>query len=59
MAVRNDLQYAVVRTTSGRVLIIQAERLEPLQEKLGSLDVISRLTGRIVLPQAFILTDGR
>nr|XP_019012976.1 isoleucine-tRNA ligase [Kwoniella pini CBS 10737]OCF51757.1 isoleucine-tRNA ligase [Kwoniella pini CBS 10737] len=45
VAVHNDMEYAIVRMEGGRNLVIGVDRLEPMQEVLGNLEVIGRLPG--------------
>lgn len=46
MSVHNDIVYAVVLDEAKRLLIVAEELLEPLQERLGKLEVVDCLDGK-------------
>ncbi len=46
MAVHEKMQYLIVTSGDGDdMLIILEDRLEPLREVLGTLDIVARLSG--------------
>nr|XP_019003999.1 isoleucine-tRNA ligase [Kwoniella mangroviensis CBS 8507]OCF67460.1 isoleucine-tRNA ligase [Kwoniella mangroviensis CBS 8507] len=45
VAVHNEMEYAVVKSSTDRILVIGVDRLEPMEEILGRLDIIGCLPG--------------
>jgi isoleucyl-tRNA synthetase len=44
--VSEDMDYTIVKTSSDQLLVVAEARREPLSEKLGSLEVVARLSGK-------------
>jgi isoleucyl-tRNA synthetase len=56
VAVRQDFTYLLVRAESGRRLIVQSDRLLPLQKNLGQLTNIAQIRGKIECTKSKSLT---
>jgi hypothetical protein len=45
--VRNDLGYSIVRIGSGELLVLQQDRVEPMKEILGQIEILAEVLGEL------------
>ncbi|WVW84921.1 hypothetical protein I302_106957 [Kwoniella bestiolae CBS 10118] len=53
-----NMEYAIVKSDAGRLLVIGIDRLEPMQEVIGELKVIGRLQGEKRSSRAQLIMAG-